>query len=232
MSVFDPLGIVAPFVVHGKVLVQEVWKSGVGWDEQLPADIIPQWKKWVNLFGTLETIRVPRCYFPGYSPNTYESLELHVFVDASSAAYAAAAYFRVDDGGTIRCSLVSAKTKVAPIKLLSIPRLELQAAVIGTRLRKTIISDHTLSIKRTVMWSDSSTVLHWLRSDTRKYRQYVAFRVTEILEETDVSEWRKVPTGMNVADEATKWGRGPSFGEESRWFKAPEQNKSRTRLAQ
>ncbi|XP_065094804.1 uncharacterized protein LOC135715461 [Ochlerotatus camptorhynchus] len=222
MSVFDPLGMIAPFVVHGKTIVQEAWRSGIGWDEPLPADIVPRWEKYVKLLGTLDMVKIPRCYFPGYSAGAYDSLELHVFVDASSTAYAAAAYFRIVDGGKIRCSLVSAKTKVAPIKLLSVPRLELQAAVIGTRLMKSIIANHTLQIKRKVLWSDSSTVLNWLRSDPRKYKQYVAFRVTEILDETEVSDWKKVPTRMNVADEATKWGHGPCFEEQSRWFKAPE----------
>ncbi|XP_065091296.1 uncharacterized protein LOC135712269 [Ochlerotatus camptorhynchus] len=203
MSVFDPLGMIAPFVVHGRPIVQEAWRSGIGWDEPLPADILPRWEKYVKLLGTLDMVKIPRCYFPGYSAGAYDSLELHVFVDASSTAYAAAAYFRIVDGGKIRCSLVSAKPKVAPIKLLSVPRLELQAAVIGTRLMK-------------------STVLNWLRSDPRKYKQYVAFRVTEILDETEVSDWKKVPTRMNVADEATKWGHGPCFEEQSRWFKAPE----------
>ncbi|XP_065082550.1 uncharacterized protein LOC135704936 [Ochlerotatus camptorhynchus] len=184
MSVFDPLGMIAPFVVHGKTIVQKAWRSGIGWDEPLPADIVPRWE--------------------------------------NSTAYAAAAYFRIVDGGKIRCSLVSAKTKVAQIKFLSVPRLELQAAVIGTRLMKSIIANHTLQIKRKVLWSDSSTVLNWLRSDPRKYKQYVAFRVTEILDETEVSDWKKVPTRMNVADEATKWGHGPCFEEQSRWFKAPE----------
>ncbi|XP_065094437.1 uncharacterized protein LOC135714962 [Ochlerotatus camptorhynchus] len=222
MSVFDPLGMIAPFVVHGKTIIQEAWRSGIVWDEPLPADIVPRWEKYVKLLGTLDMVKIPRCYFPGYSAGAYDSLELHVFVDASSTAYAAAAYFRIVDGGKIRCSLVSAKTKVAPIKLLSVPRLELQAAVIGTRLMKSIIANHTLQIKRKVLWSDSSTVLNWLRSDPRKYKQYVAFRVTEILDETEVSDWKKVPTRMYVADEATKWGHGPCFEEQSRWFKAPE----------
>ncbi|XP_055633238.1 uncharacterized protein LOC129773624 [Toxorhynchites rutilus septentrionalis] len=222
MSVFDPLGMVAPFVVHGKTIVQDVWRSGIGWDEPLPANIVPQWERYAKLLGTLNTVKIPRCYFPGYQPEAYNSLELHVFVDASNSAYAAAAYFRILDHGEVRCSLVAARSKVAPIKLLSVPRLELQAAVIGTRLMKSIISNHTIRIKRKILWSDSATVLNWIRADPRNYKQFVAFRVTEILDETEISDWRKVPTKMNVADEATKWGQGPCFDEHSRWFNGPE----------
>ncbi|XP_062556700.1 uncharacterized protein LOC134221526 [Armigeres subalbatus] len=137
------------------------------------------------------------------------------------AAYAAAAYFRIVDRGTVRCTLVASKTKVAPLKQLSVPRLELQAAVIGTRLMKTIASSHTLRIKRKILWTDSNTVLAWLRADQRRFHQFVAFRVGEILESTDVNDWRKVPSKWNVSDEATKWGNGPDASEESRWLRGP-----------
>ncbi|XP_062714033.1 uncharacterized protein LOC134290841 [Aedes albopictus] len=221
MSLFDPLGLVASFVIEGKVIIQEVWRSKVGWDEQIPGEILPRWQQWLEILRSLDKVKIPRCYFPGYSQEAYESLELHVFVDASESAFAAAAYFRVVDNGTIRCCLVSAKTKVAPLQSIGIPRLELQAATIGTRLMKTVTENHTIPIKRRVMWSDSKTVLAWLRSDHRRYRQFVAFRITEILEDTNVADWRWVPTKLNVADEATKWGKGPNYHENCRWFNGP-----------
>ncbi|XP_062714411.1 uncharacterized protein LOC134291109 [Aedes albopictus] len=221
MSLFDPLGLVASFVIEGKVIIQEVWRAKVGWDERIPAEIIPRWQQWLEVLRSLDKVKIPRCYFPGYSKEAYESLELHVFVDASESAYATVAYFRVVDNGEVRCCLVGAKTKVAPLKQLSIPRLELQAATIGTRLMKTVTDNHTIAIKRRVLWSDSRTVLSWLRSDQRRYRQFVAFRVTEILEETSVADWRWVPSKQNVADEATKWGKSPNYFESCRWFKGP-----------
>ena len=87
-------------------------------------------------------VKIPRCYFPGYDPDSYRSLQLHVFVDASEQAFAACAYFRIMGREGLRCCLVASKTKVAPLKPLSIPRLELMAAVIGVRLRKTIVENH------------------------------------------------------------------------------------------
>ncbi|XP_055633779.1 uncharacterized protein LOC129774105 [Toxorhynchites rutilus septentrionalis] len=170
----------------------------------------------------MNTVKVDRCYFPGYNPDCYNSLNLHVFIDAGEEAYAAAAYFRVVDNGRVRCILVSSKTKVAPLQPLSIPRLELQAAVLGARLRKTIEQKHSLKIQRTFFWSDSSTVIAWIKSDARRYRQFVAFRVNEILSLSSVQEWRWVPTKLNVADEATKWGKGPSFDPDSRWYRGPK----------
>ncbi|XP_055621991.1 uncharacterized protein LOC129765604 [Toxorhynchites rutilus septentrionalis] len=152
----------------------------------------------------------------------YRQLQLHVFVDASEAAYAAVAYFRiVDTNGTSKCALVTAKTKVAPLKHLSIPRMELQAAVLGPRLMRFILESHTVTITERYMWSDSTTVLAWLRADPRKYKQYVACRIGEILEQTDVNEWWWVPSKNNPADYATKWGSGPSVDVKGAWFQGP-----------
>ncbi|XP_062538392.1 uncharacterized protein LOC134206680 [Armigeres subalbatus] len=222
MSIFDPLGLAAVFVIHGKCLIQEIWRASIGWDDLIPEELRETWRRWLQALHQLPELKFPRCYFSNYSPESLKSLQLHIFVDASEAAYSCVAYFRIVDRGHIRCVLVSARTKVAPLKPMSIPRLELQAAVIGTRLMKSIQQSHTLTIDRRTIWSDSRTVLSWIQSDQRKYRQFVAFRVGEILEETKLDEWRWVPTRLNVADEATKWGNGPNLREDSRWFRGPE----------
>ncbi|XP_055633617.1 uncharacterized protein LOC129773964 [Toxorhynchites rutilus septentrionalis] len=148
-------------------------------------------------------------------------LQIHVFTDSSEAAFACAAYLRAEIAGTVHCALVAAKSKVAPLKLLSIPRLELQAAVIGARLLNMITTSHNLPITSKYIWTDSRTVLAWINSDQRKYRQFVAFRIGEILSKTNVGDWRWVPSKMNVADEATKWGSGPQLSSGGRWYRGP-----------
>ncbi|XP_065091420.1 uncharacterized protein LOC135712358 [Ochlerotatus camptorhynchus] len=222
MSVFDPLGLVAAYVVHGKCLVQDIWRSKIAWDQRIPKEICSRWRQWVQALKGMDRETVPRCYFPGYSSAGLDNIELHVFVDASLVAFSCVAYFRIIDEGQVRCALVAAKSKVAPLKPLSIPRLELQAAVLGSRLMKSVQESHTLPIRRRMIWSDSSTVLSWIQSDQRRYRQFVAVRVGEILSETCVGECRKVPGKLNVADEATKWGKGPCFKNGSRWFTGPK----------
>ncbi|XP_058456660.1 uncharacterized protein LOC131434043 [Malaya genurostris] len=222
MSLFDPLGIVSTFTIHGKILIQDVWRSGIDWDEPITEADFVNWQRWVKKSPELDRVRIPRCYFPGYKKYSYDSLELHMFVDASEKAYCAVAYFRIIEDGAPRCALVTSKTRVTPLRPQSIPKNELNAAVLGVRLIKTIVDNHTLPIKKRFIWTDSTTVLSWLKADPRKYRPYVAFRVSEILAESNIEDWRWVPTKDNIADGATKWGAGPSFDPESSWFHGPE----------
>ncbi|XP_055604650.1 uncharacterized protein LOC129752888 [Uranotaenia lowii] len=222
MSFFDPLGILAAFVLHGKVLLQDIWRAGTEWDEQINKNAFEKWLRWTEQFEHISRLRIPRCYFDGVNNSRYKQTELHIFVDASEEAYAAVGYFRIpSNSGGFECSLVAAKTKVAPLKHWSIPRLELQAAVIGTRLKKCITEGHAISAQRVVFWSDSSTVLAWIRSDHRRFTQFVACRVGEILSTTNISEWRWVPSKFNVADCATKWGQGPPVCSSDSWFRGP-----------
>lgn len=108
-----------------------------------------------------------------------------------------------------------------PIKTLSIPRLELQTAVLGVHLSETVQNYHRLPIARRIFWSDSSTVLAWIRSDHRRYQKFVAVRIGEILSASNPEEWRWVPSEMNVADKATKWNNGPNFRPDNPWFRGP-----------
>ncbi|XP_055605028.1 uncharacterized protein LOC129753255 [Uranotaenia lowii] len=222
MSFFDPLGLLAAIILHGKILLQDVWRAGTQWDEPIDNNAFEKWLRWTKCFPKIAEISIPRCYFQEASRELYQDLELHIFVDASEEAYAAVAYFRVSTPEGFICSLVSAKTKVAPLKHWSIPRLELQAAVIGVRLRKFIVDGHSLNIRRTVFWSDSSTVLAWIRSDHRRYTQFVACRVGEILSNSEISEWRWVPSKLNIADHATKWFNEIEIQQDSAWFSGPE----------
>ncbi|XP_055604612.1 uncharacterized protein LOC129752852 [Uranotaenia lowii] len=222
MSLFDPLGLIAHFVVHGKIIMQELWKYGSDWDDTMPEELREKWHRWTELLAKLNEVSVPRYFFPGIPSVDLNDLQLHVFVDASESAFASVAYLRIISNGHPHCVLVSAKTKVAPLKPISMPRSELQAALMGARMIETLSETLELPISRKYLWSDSNTVLAWLRSDSRRYHQFVTFRVGEILAKTSISEWHYVPSKQNVADDATKWGNGPSFSPTHRWFSGPE----------
>lgn len=218
MMIYDPLGLISPLLVYVKILLQDIWRSKIDWDQVVDNNQFEKWMKWTNVLVKIQDIKIPRCHFG----EKFKSLELHVFVDASDSAYAAAAYFRFSsDDGNVRCSLVAGKTKVAPLNPLSIPRLELQAAVLGARLSNSITTGHTLKPDRVTFWTDSVDVLCWVKSDLRKYRQFVAFRVSEILETTDIANWRWIPSKYNPADDATKWKYQAKLSSESRWYTGP-----------
>ena len=127
----------------------------------------------------LSTFSVPRCYSPSL-PNALQ-LELHVFTDASQQAMAAVSYWRIVSPTSVQLSFVCGKTRCAPRKPQTIPRLELQAAVMGARMRICILTEHTVKPTLIVMWSDSKTVLLWLKSEARQYKPYVMHRVAGYL---------------------------------------------------
>lgn len=218
MSIFDPLGLLGFFVIYAKILLQEIWRSRVTWDEPIGADEQDKWWLWVKLLPAISNVRIPRCY--GFL-SSCANVQMHVFVDASINAYAALVYLRAEEGEIIKCSLVASKTRVAPLKPVSIPKLELLAAVLGLRLANFVGSELSLRISRRVFWSDSKNVLYWIRSDARKYQQFVALRIGEILESSQVKEWRWVSSAENVADDGTKWAGHPQFDANSRWFTGP-----------
>lgn len=124
MSFFGPLGLLGFLLVHGKILLQDIWRAGTQWDEEVEEEHWNRWRDWTSLLRHVSDIKLPRCYFPEATELHYQQLQLHGFVNASEAAYAAVAYFRiVDPNGIVRCVLVSTRTKVALLRPLSIPRL-------------------------------------------------------------------------------------------------------------
>ncbi|XP_049288887.1 uncharacterized protein LOC125766869 isoform X2 [Anopheles funestus] len=220
MSIYDPLGLLAGFLLYLKVILQEVWRANIGWDEKIPHELFLKWKQWLDGLTLVQKISIPRCYRQHIKLQGIET-QLHVFVDAGRDGYAAVAYLRFQCGEHTEVSLVGGKAKVSPLKYMSIPRMELQAAVIGSRLAQTIQQSHDQRIDQRFLWTDSRDVMCWLHSDHRKYSIFVGHRVGEILENTTVSEWRWVPTKLNVADESTKWSNLQQHVNSSRWFTGP-----------
>ena len=220
MSVFDPLGLIAPFTLNSKLLMQDIWRSGVGWDDQIRDEEHTGWVTWIQNLNAVSLCQVPRCLTPKHE--RYTEAQLHVFCDASLKAYSAVTYLRFKvENAPAHVSLVMAKSRVAPLKFLSVPRLELQAALLGSRLIKTVAEELGIKIAQRFLWSDSATVLHWIRSEPRTRQIYVSHRLGEIGELTTISEWRWVPTDLNPADYATRWVNDP-LDSQSPWFAGPE----------
>ncbi|KAL0871044.1 hypothetical protein ABMA27_004850 [Loxostege sticticalis] len=220
MSIFDPLGLLSYYTIRAKIIIQKVWRLQTNWDEELPDELANEFRTWLSGVESLRSLRLSRLYA---HTGGVTRKQLHVFCDASESAYATAIYWLVEyEDGSKRVILTAAKARVAPIKAQTIPRLELQACLIGARLATTIIREHRWQPHRVVYWTDSRTVLHWINNDRVRYPPYVAHRLNEISELTEPEQWKWVPTRDNVADDATRivndvkckddrWFIGPSF---------------------
>ncbi|XP_057378039.1 uncharacterized protein LOC130700052 [Daphnia carinata] len=220
-SVFDPLGTASPFIIKAKIKLREIGIKGLDWSDEVSEDEAAWWRSWFRLLSRLPEATFNRCLFPDETKIT--SSQLHIFCDASEEAYAAVVYIRnVWEDGRIRCSQIKACTKLAPMKTLSVPKLELNAALLGARLAKFVQSSLTRSVTARRFWTDSSTVRNWVRASASSYQVFVANRVGEIQTITETEEWRFVPGRLNPADTATRsaiddevlpkvWMEGPDF---------------------
>lgn len=218
MSIFDPIGYASPISVLGKAVMQEVWRTGISWDTQITPTCRDAWNIFIHSLQRLRNLEIPR-----HIPAADRKGSLHVFCDASEKIYATAVYFVARDAsGMTRSNLVAAKARAAPLKTISIPRLELQGCVSGTRLAKSVIEETDYTIENRYFWTDSKTVLAWIQSDPRTFKSFVAHRLAEIEDSTTPADWRWVPSALNIADYATKcipdefngnhqWFRGPDF---------------------
>lgn len=222
MSLYDPLGLLTHYTSYLKVLLQDIWRSKVTWDEVIEDRHMERWNLWLQVLPSIEQLRISRCFLKEVESYPSADVQLHIFVDASRECSAAVAYLRIQEESKVVCSLVMAKSRVAPMKLISVPKLELVGAVLGARLSKSIKGALTMKISKTVFWSDSRTVLLWLRSDTKDLNgQFEQFKVAEIQDLTEISSWRYIPSKCNVADDATKWQKTFKLDGDSRWFEGP-----------
>ncbi|CAL8127281.1 unnamed protein product [Orchesella dallaii] len=222
--IFDPIGFTAPALLPVKIIIQDSWIRNVGWDEELPPDYQKQVEKWVKAVSVLGTIQIPR----NFQLSGTEKREIHVFVDASSHAYACVVFLRSSTRNKVEVQLLLAKSRLSPAKRIAskstparptIPRLELMACVIGTRIatiaRQSIEYQHIPF----QFWSDSTTALAWIRRN-EQWGTFVGNRVSEILKSTSPSQWRHVPGCLNPADLPSR-GCSPLELVRSRWWEGP-----------
>ena len=221
-TLFDPIGFLAPFTIRAKMLLQDMWTSGLEWDDELTEPLMNCARAWFSELETLREVKVPRCLQD--AARSSGTMSLHTFVDASEVAYGAVVYAHCTyEDGSISTNIVAAKTRVAPSTATSIPRLELMGAVIGARLTSRIAKVLEIPISSAILWSDSANVLWWIRGRSREFKPFVANRVGEIQTITNPDQWRHIPTDQNPADLLSRgmkaadivhcctWWRGPDF---------------------
>ncbi|XP_011687417.1 PREDICTED: uncharacterized protein LOC105449732 [Wasmannia auropunctata] len=209
-QLFDLLGWLAPVTVRAKIFIQATWLKGLEWDTPLPPEDGEYWRAFLTDWPQLTKVRVPRwCHWSTITP----VVELHGFADASESAYAAVVYLRTKgnpDDPEWTTTLVTAKTKVAPLKQISLPRLELSAATLLVRVIHHVQATLDLTQRPTHLWSDSTVTLGWIRGHPSRWTTYVANRVSEIQTTLVDAHWHHVTSQDNPADCAS---RGVSPGE-------------------
>ncbi len=224
-SLYDPIGFVSPFVLAAKRIVQECFRRNMSWDEPLTSDLIEIWEKWISDLPLLSTLKIPRWYKNPHHMHVDEC-QLHLFGDACEYGYGVVAFLRMktknQDGDVIHCSFVMSKSRLSPIKTQTIPRLELQASVTAVRLSQTLTEELNYTIHKVVFWSDSTTVLKFIRNEKTRFSVFVANRIGEIRRSTNVDQWNYVPSEMNPGDEASRGQDGSTFLANKRWFEGPD----------
>ncbi|GFV87229.1 integrase catalytic domain-containing protein [Trichonephila clavipes] len=199
-KIFDLIGFISPFVLIIKCLMQEIWEYGLGWDEQLPTELKNKWETWCSQVCLLNDVTLERKYFP-YPLDKGKDLQLHIFCDASPRVFGVVAYFRyVTANDDIYTSFITTKSRVSPLKKLTLPRLELLGAVLASRILKYLTSKFKFPILKCFLWSDSSIALHWIKGKASNYKQFVSNRVIEIQSNSDPSDWHHCSGRENPAD--------------------------------
>lgn len=221
-SIYDPLGFVAPFVLIGKKILQQMCRERVGWDEPLSDDLRPQWEAWLLDLSNLADIKIQRCHIPSTFQKV-EQYELHHFCDASVSGYGQCTYLRVvNASGEVHCSLVMGKARVTPTKVTTIPRLELSSAVVAVRTSDLLRKELEIKDLQEQFWTDSRVVLGYINNEARRFHVFVANRIQRIKQSTDPKQWSHVRSEDNPADYASRglmakeliasdWFTGPSF---------------------
>ena len=179
-------------MIEPKLIIQELWQRNIEWDQTLPADLEGRANKWISSVKYFSEIEVPSYYGINMS---IKKPELHIFADSSSKAYGCAAYFRVVENNKAKVSFVIGKSRLAPLKekRLSIPKLELLAAVTATRI-KTKLEETNFDVKRIYFWSDSETVLKYIYNKKKHFPIYIMHRLDEIRSNSDITDWNYIPT--------------------------------------
>lgn len=214
-KLFDPLGIASPVSVCAKLFMQKLWQLHINWDEPLSVNNTEEWSAIISDIQHLSKLTIERQFFKTGFPSI--DVKLHVFADASTRAYGAVAYLTNNND----VSFVMAKNRVAPLKNLTLPKLELMAAVVASRVARFVIDALHLQGTHTYFWGDSQITLHWLNSK-KVLPQFISRRVHEIKDAVPGATWSYCPTEDNPADLLT---RGVNFkylsSPNNLWWKGP-----------
>ncbi|XP_072403244.1 uncharacterized protein [Diabrotica undecimpunctata] len=221
-QIFYPQGLINPVTVVAKLIMQKIWISKISWNDTIDADALHEWLSFISSLSHFKDLSIPRCLFLSQE---ITGVEIHSFSDASLKAYGACIYLRVIyKSEQVSCSLLASKSRVAPLKPLTLPRLELMGALLCSKLTAkiaNIVKEKLSQLDSINMWSDSEIVLAWLRSHPSRWTQFVANRVAQILDNSPNAHWRHVRSKENPADILSRGMLPSEIINSSLWFHGP-----------
>ncbi|GFX27557.1 uncharacterized protein TNCV_4996121 [Trichonephila clavipes] len=217
-KISDPVGLMAPVISKAKIFLQRLWRSKLEWNDLLPAEEYREWQQFLVSLENINNIEIPRRILVAF----LEAIEIHGFADASERCYGAAVYCKSKNlKSETLVRLITSKSRVAPIKSLTIPRLELCAAVLLAKLVKRVVAALQLETAELYLWSDSMIVLAWLRKEPMDLKTFVQNRVAKIQELYPNQLWRHVPSDQNPADLVSRGVDPEKLLQQNLWFNGP-----------
>lgn len=234
-SIYDPLGFLAPLTLSAKLLLQDMCRRNYEWDDEIHPILQQQWAKWLRDLERVKAFEVERCLKPMDFGETICG-QLHHFSDASESGYGTVTYLKIWNNSSLcHVSFVLGKARVAPLKQVTIPRLELTTAVLAVRVDTMLRGEIQIHLEKSCFWTDSTSVLRYIKNKNKRFHTFVANRISAIRRASDVTQWRYIPTAQNPADKASRgvkvddlltnkgWIEGPEFlwKQEEEWPESP-----------
>ena len=222
-KIFDPLGLTSPITIQFKMLFQTICTNKFNWDDPSPNDFLKEWINLLEKLRTLDTLVIPRAILKDINENEVLRCEMHGFCDSSLKAYSAMVYLKVLTIEKCFVCLLSAKSKVALHKTLTIPRLELLGCHLLSKLVESVKRAIRMIVKvdEVYFWTDSEICLCWIKSVNKEWKAWVDNRANAIRSLTDIDLWRFVPGDCNPSDIATRKGDFVDLGSNALFWNGP-----------
>lgn len=218
-KIYDPLGLLGPITLYAKGLMQKLWQLKLNWDESVPSNIHTTWTQFCEQLKLVNNLSFDRRILT----ENITSIQLHGFCDASETGYGACIYLRsTNNQGQSQCKLLCAKSRVAPLKTVSIPRLELCGAQLLANLYNSVVKTIEKEIDTTTFWTDSTIVLCWINDSPHTLKTFVANRVAKIQEKTNPANWRHISSEDNPADALSRGQLPEDFIQNNLWKFGPK----------
>ena len=219
-SIFDPLGYISPVIIQAKGIIQEMCRAKLPWDADVPEEVKAKWLTWQSNLEHLRDVALKR----SLDVVSAKSIQLHHFCDASEFGFGVVTYIRtVNDKGKVTSSILMSKSRLAPIKKTTIPRLELSGAALAVKqdvqLRKELSKE--IHLQESVFWTDSTIVLSYINNMDKRFHTFVANRIQMIHDCSNPHQWKHVPSKLNPADDISRGQSAKDLIQNQRWWAGP-----------